>query len=163
MYMRTGHHSPATCLQAAEFLSYTLETLIPYVNSTDLHLLDYSPVGGPEATTTQSSSGRHLLSSSWENRVQPLEPPEGSIVGEATLAAAHRAAVARLLDWNGALAELAPALEVGPYPGIGSAMAGLAVLSPMSHLDPQPGSVTDPVEMRHSDRTPVLPACHTGS
>ena len=118
MYICTDHQLPHTCLQAAEFLSYTLETLIPHVNSTTLHLLDFSPVATPEASSTQSSSGRRLLSSSCEDHVQSLEPPEGSVIGGAALAAAHRAAVARMRVQNGALAQLAPALEVGPHTGI---------------------------------------------
>ena len=125
-------------MQAAEALSYTLQTLIPYVNSTNLHLLDFSPVE-PEVSSTQSSTGRRLLSSSVEIHAQPLEPPEGSIIGEATLDAARRAAVTRLLDRNGALAKLAPALEVSPYTGAGlqwqncSAMAELSPLSVLFH------------------------------
>ena len=113
MYICTHHHLPPTCLQAAGFLSYTLETRIPYINSTNLHLLDYAPVARPQTSSTQSSIGRRLLSASVKDHVQFLEPPEGSVIGGAALAAAHRAAVARLLDRNGALAEPAPALEVG--------------------------------------------------
>ena len=112
-------HLPPTCLQAAEFLSYTLETLIPYVNSTTLHLLHFAPVALSETSSTQSSSGRRRLSSPFEDHVQFLEPVEGSFIAGAAPAAAHRAAVARLLDQNGALTELAPALKVSPYAGSG--------------------------------------------
>ena len=132
MYICTDHHLPSTCLQAAEYLSYTLETLVPYVNSTNLHLLDYSPVARPQTSSTQSSSGRRLLSSSFEDHVQLLEPPEGSVIGGAALAA-NRAAVARLLDHSGALAQLAPALEVSNFRRHCSAMGELAMLSPMAY------------------------------